>query len=77
MKENKILRQLLKKQKEITSPLPNEVGVFTPLYRQIIIYFKVAPYRWLIPLAFILSLISYFIFKNKLVSLVTILQKGF
>lgn len=77
MKKNRILSQLLKKQKEIASPPPNRIGVFTPLYRQIIIYFKVAPYRWLIPLAFILSLMFYFVFKNKLVSLVTMLQKGF
>jgi len=58
---------------------PNDLGVdfLTFYFKKITAYFKVIPFVYVIPFAFLISIILYFLLGRLLVRLVTILQYGY
>lgn len=68
-----------KKLKEVFYPYPNDLGwsILTKIYKKVVFRLKFAPFLYIIPLAFLLGLLSYFIFGSLVVKIVSILQRIF
>lgn len=71
--------RLKRKMNEVFSIEPNELGVnfLTSYFKKLTAYLKVAPFVYIIPLTFILSIFLYFVLGRFLIKLVTVLQYGF
>lgn len=71
--------RLKNKMDEVFSIVPNELGAnfMTIYFKKITAYLKVAPFMYIIPLTFIMSIFLYFALGRFLIKLVTILQYGF
>ena len=71
--------RLKRKMDEVFSIEPNELGVnfLTSYFKKWTAYLKVAPFIYIIPLTFILSIFLYFALGRVLIKLVTVLQYGF
>ncbi|OIO75196.1 MAG: hypothetical protein AUJ85_03810 [Elusimicrobia bacterium CG1_02_37_114] len=72
-------RQLQKHLKEIYVVEPNDLGfpLLTFIYRKINIFFKNAPFIFLVPLSFIGATLIVYVFGLLAVRLVSLLQYGF
>lgn len=72
----KINFRLKNKLDEVFFIEPNDLGVgfLTNYFKKIIAYFKVAPFIYVIPFAFLVSLILYLLLGRFLIRLVTVLQ---
>lgn len=77
MQEDKIFSKLVKKQVEISNLPLQEVYVFTSFYKKIVPYLKVRPWRVMIVIAFLMSLMFRLIFGHSFIKLTSILQAGF
>ena len=78
MKQN--TRALLKKHfKEITIVEPNDLGnpLLTMIYRKINVFFKTAPFLFVVPIAILAAIGLVYLFGLLAVRLVSILQYGF
>lgn len=71
--------RLKRKLNEVFSVEPNDLGTgfFNQNFKKITAYFKTVPFVYVIPLAFLISLILYLLLGRLLIRLVTILQYGF
>lgn len=77
MNNDKIYQNLVHKMHEV-SVLPQQtLGPFTPLYRTVIPYAKVAPWRWFAVGSFMTGVFLYIVFGALIVRLMSILQHGF
>lgn len=56
---------------------PQQVGPLTPIYKRAVPFFKVAPWRILIPAAFIVVVSLFFLLEITAAQITTLLQKGF
>lgn len=67
------------KMNEVFSIETNELGVnfMTNYFKKFTAYLKVAPFIYIIPLTFIISVFLYFVLGRLLIKLVTVLQYGF
>lgn len=72
-------RQLQNHLKEIYVVEPNDLGFppLTFLYRKINIFFKTAPFIFLVPLSFVGATVVVYVFGLLAVRLVSLLQYGF
>ena len=71
--------RMKQKLNEVFSIEPNdlEVDFLTYYFRKITAYLKTMPFVYVIPLAFLISLILYFLLGKLLIRFVTILQYGY
>ncbi len=72
--------QLLKRHlKEVTVVEPNDLGLplLTHFYRRINIFFKTAPFIFIVPLSLIGAITLVYVFGILAVRLVSLLQYGF
>lgn len=71
--------RLKKKLNEIFFIEPNDLGVdfLTFYFKKITIFLKTMPFIYVIPFAFLISLILYLLLGRLLIRLVTFLQYGF
>jgi len=71
--------RMKQKLNEVFSVEPNDLGTnfLTYRFRKLSTYLKTIPFVYVIPFAFIISLVLYLLFGKFLVRLVTILQYGF
>lgn len=67
------------KMNEVFSIEPSELGVsfLTGYFKKLTAYLKIAPFIYIIPLTFIISIFLYFVLGRFLIKLVTVLQYGF
>lgn len=77
MKNSKLYKNYLTKWQEIVELPTQNVGIFTPFYKRAIPYFKVAPWRFLIPVSFILAVLLAIIMEVSILQIASSLQKGF
>lgn len=77
MKQDKTYKLLLQKMQEVSELPQQTMGPFTPFYRAVIPYVKVAPWRGFAVGSFIVGLAFYFLFGALIVRAVSILQHGF
>ena len=71
--------KLRDKMEEVYLVEPNDLGFAkgTLLYRKVNVYFKRMPFLFIIPLAFIVSILLSVFFGKFIVRLTTLLQYGF
>jgi len=71
--------RMKQKLNEVFSVEPNDLGInfLTYYFKKITVYLKVAPFFYVIPIAFLASIFLYFVLGRFLVKLVTVLQYGF
>lgn len=75
--EKKFLNRLRKKQLEVSSVPVQNLGSFNTVYKSVTAYFKIDPWRAIIPLS-ILSVILFKLMTGvSLVRFVSLLQEGF
>lgn len=78
MKKN--TQELLgKRLKEVMVVEPNDLGIplLTFIYRKINIFFKTAPFIFIVPISILSSVVLVYIFSLLAVRLVSLLQYGF
>lgn len=75
----KINFRLRNKMNEVFSIEPNDLGAnyLTYYFKKIANYLKTAPFIYVIPVTFLMSILLYFVLGRFLVKLVTVLQYGF
>lgn len=73
------IRELKKHLKDVYVVEPNDLGIplLTTLYRKINVFFKTAPFLFLVPLSFIGATFIVYMFGLLAVRLVSLLQYGF
>lgn len=71
--------RMKQKLNEVFSIEPNNLGVnyLTHYFKKITVYFKIAPFVYIIPITFLVSISLYFLLGRFLIKLVTVLQYGF
>ncbi len=76
MKDN-LYYNFYQKWEEVTSITPQTVGPLTPFYKKTVPFFKNAPWRVLVPMAFIITCVTALILEVTAVQIASILQRGF
>jgi hypothetical protein len=76
---NTINLRMKQKLNEVFSIEPNDLGAnyLTHYFKKVTAYFKIAPFIYIIPITFFISILLYFILGRFLIKLVTVLQYGF
>lgn len=74
---DKMYQKFLAKWEEVTELPTQEVGSLTPLFKRTVPYFKVAPWRVLLPLSFLLVASTALFFEQTAAQVASILQRGF
>lgn len=77
MKSDALYQKFVQKWDEVTELPPQTVGPFTPVYKRTVPFFKVAPWRFLVPLSFVLAAGVALILQVTAVQIATLLQRGF
>jgi len=77
MKNEKIYQLLVEKMREMSVVPPQEVGLFTGVYKKIVPYLKVNPWKSAFLISFLSTFLAYIVFGKALVTLASILQFGF
>lgn len=77
MKSDPLYQKFMQKWDEVTELPPQTIGPFTPMFKRTAPYFKVAPWRVLIPLSFLFAVGIALVFEMTTVQLVSLLQRGF
>ncbi len=73
-----VLYQNFKNRWEKVMILPTQtVGPLTPIYKRTVPFLKVAPWRILIPIAFIVVAVLFFLLEITAAQITTLLQRGF
>lgn len=72
-----LLKQLSKKQDEVTQVQPQTVGPLTPAYKTVTHHLKVAPWKILLPLSLILAFFVLKFLGPISIRLVSVLQQAF
>lgn len=62
---------------QVTDLPPQSFGVFTPWYKAVTKRLKIMPWPLLLGLAIVFALILFLLFGSSVVSLTSILQRGF
>lgn len=63
--------------KEVTELPPQTLGPLTPVYKRTVPYFKIAPWRVLVPLSFIMVAFVALILEITATQVASLLQRGF
>lgn len=77
MKNDKTYQLLVSKMHEVSNLPTQQVGFFTPVYKRIVPYLKVTPWKSVILLSLAASAILYLFFGIRLIHLASLLQFGF
>lgn len=77
MKSDPLYEKFIKRWEEVTEVPPQTVGALTPVYKKTVPYFKVAPWRVIVPAVFIFSAFVALLLEITAVQVASILQKGF
>ncbi len=56
---------------------PQNIGPLTPVFQKTAPFFKITPWKILIPLSFVLAIITALLLQLTAVQIASILQKGF
>lgn len=76
MRHDPLYQKLVEKWEEVTIVSPQTVGPLTPLYKRAVPYFKVAPWKMLVPLAFVLTVFLALLLQVTAVEIASFLQRG-
>lgn len=77
MQDKVFLAKLRRRQLEVSSIPPQNLGVFNDSYHGFSSYFKVAPWKILIPLSILAVIVLKLLTGYSIVNIVSILQEGF
>jgi len=77
MKKDPLYQKLTRKLEEVAVVPPQKTGPFTPFYKKTTSSLKSWPLKILTPLAFLSGVLSQFLLGEKIVKIVSLLQKGF
>ena len=78
MKNEKLYELLVSKMHEVSMLPPQTVGPLTPLYKRIVPYFKVSPWKSIALVSLFATTLVYFLFgMSLLIKLASLLQFGF
>lgn len=77
MRNDRFYEKLVLKMQEVSVVPPQNLGLFTPLYRKLVPQFKFFPLKALVPLSFLFILGAYLLFGTLMVRLAEILQTAF
>ena len=77
MSQRSLYRNFVKRRDEVTEIPTQTVGPLTPIYKRAVPYFKIAPWRILMPTAFLLAVIGALLLEVTAVQVATLLQQGF
>jgi len=76
MENDKLYRMMVAKMQEIAFVPPQQMGLFTPLYKRIVPVFKEYPLKSLVFLSLAATFIAFIVFGSYLIRLASILQLG-
>ena len=77
MKNNQLYHNFVAKWEEVTELPPQTVGPLTPVYKRAAPLLKVAPWRFIVPLSFIIACAVALVLEVTAVQVATLLQRGF
>ncbi len=77
MKNDRLYQNFYHKWEEVTALPTQTVGPLTPLYKKTVPLFKEAPWRVLIPAAFVLVCMTILVLELTATQVATFLQRGF
>ncbi len=72
-----LYKNFVKQWEKVTELPPQTVGPFTPVYKRTVRYFKVDPWRILMPVSFIIAAGTALLLEVTAVQVANILQRGF
>lgn len=77
MKPDPLYEKFIQKWEEVTEMPPQTVGPLTPVYKKTVPLLKIAPWRILIPLAFVVIAGLFLMLQITAAQITSILQRGF
>jgi hypothetical protein len=77
MKKDRLYENLVTKMHEVAIVPPQQLGVFTPIYKKSVSFLKISPWKTVFVFSAISAFILYLLFGQTLVRLVSVLQIGF
>lgn len=69
--------KFIAKWSEVTELPPQTVGPLTPLYKRAVPYFKIDPWRVIIPVALVFITVTVIILRGTAAEITSVLQLGF
>ncbi len=77
MNNDKLYQNFKTRWKEVTELPPQNLGPLTPVYKQTVPYLKIAPWRVLLPVAFVMVAAIALLLEITAVQIASLLQRGF
>lgn len=77
MKSDPLYQKFVARWDEVTELPPQTVGPLTPVYKRTVPYLKIAPWRVLFPLSFVIAASVALLLEVTAVQIATLLQHGF
>lgn len=75
--DDKLYNNFKHRWQEVTELPPQTLGPLTPVYKRTVPYFKIAPWRILVPLSFIMVAAAALILEITATQVASLLQRGF
>lgn len=76
MKNDPLYARFVQKWDEVTEVPPQTVGLLTPFYKRTVPYFKYAPWRIMVPFAFVTAVSIALLLEFTATQIASWLQKG-
>ncbi|MEK7165892.1 MAG: hypothetical protein AAB874_03760 [Patescibacteria group bacterium] len=77
MSDDPLYQKFMNRWEEVTELPTQQVGALTPLYKRTVRFFKVDPWRILMPASFVLAALVALVLQVTTVQIASFLQRGF